>query len=348
MRLRKAIVARLALAVVWVFAVEMITTAGGELVRITSPKDGQQTKGRIRVEVQTKVEEPAYVIFCVDGARPHSTNVQPYYFELDTTALTDGSHVLAAEVYSRQGLLGQSAPVTIRVANLPAVSPEPTAVAQQPIAAAEPSRTASESRQAAPKPGLAARDAAADARSSAARPNPPQVLGGALLIGPAAAPAAATQRDEKQPSAQAALPGCPKLRAPSLDAALPVVTVILDGRTLAFDVAPAVCEGKALGALRTLIEQSGGAVNWVAAARQAVAKTMRAQLRVTIGAAQADLDGRVIDLGATVKLQSGRTIVPLRATCEPLGYRVAWTPDSRTVRLCSTEAPVRIGAISAH
>jgi len=338
MRLRKAILARLALAVVWVFAVEMMTTAGGELVRITAPKDGQQAKGRIRVEVQTQVENAAYVIFCVDGARPHSTNVQPYYFELDTSALADGPHALAAEVYSQQGRLGESAPVTIRVANMP-LSPAPTAVAQRPSAAAESPRAAGESH-------AAARDAAADAKLSAARPDSRQMLASALIIGPQAALAPTTPGDAEGPRAQVAVAEPPKVRMAGRGARVPVVAVMLDGRALAFDVAPAVCEGRAFGALRTLIEQSGGAVNWLAAARQVVAKKAGAQLRVTVGAAQADLDGRVIALGATVKLQTGRTIVPLRATCEPLGYKVAWTPDSRTVRLCSAEAPVRIGAVS--
>ena len=355
MRLRKPSFARIALAVVWVFALEMITTAGGELVRITSPKDGEQAKGRIRVDAETKVENPGYLIFCVDGARPHSTNVQPYYFELDTTALADGPHALAAEVYGRQGLLGRSSPVTIRVANAPA-SPEPQALAQQPAAPAEPTRAAREQGQAAPNSAPPASAAATDAKASAARPHESQVLTPVLVLGPQMAAAPAPQRDSTRPPALVAGPAreraCPSSpqaqRQGQASPACGVVTVILDKRALSFDVAPAVCEGRIFGALRTVIEQSGGNINWLAAAKQAVAERAGTHLRVTVGSPEANVDGRVIDLGAAVKLQAGRTMVPLRTTCEPLGYAVLWAADSHTVQLCSAVPKLTVGELPAR
>lgn len=330
MRLRKPHLMRIALTVVWVFAVEAMTSAGGELVRITSPKDSQQVKGPIRVEAQTTVEDPAYLIFCVDGARPHSTNVRPYCYDLDTTGLPAGPHVLAAEVYAREGLIAQSSPVTILVGNVVG-TPQPQALAQTAPAA----------------PQAAIPAAAPKARASAAGSEGGEALAPVLVLRPAAAPAPAAQRDPMRPATAPAFALLPKLRVPERTTALAGVTVILDGRTLSFDVAPSVDEGRTFGALRTVIESSGGTVAWLHAAKQAVAKRTQAELRVAAGSSEATLDGRPIELGAAVVLRDGRIVVPLRTTCEPLGYTVAWTEDSRTVRLCSALPPVQVGALQA-
>ena len=312
MRLRKAILARAALAVIWIFAIEAMTVAAGELVRITSPKDGQQVSGRVRVQVQTTVDDPAYLIFSVDGARPHSTNVQPYFYEFDTATLPDGPHALGAEVYSRLGLLGQSPPVTIRVANSP-IAPAAAAMVQRPAAA---------------KP------APSDAKAAAGEPAQKMSAAPILVLGPVTAPVAA--------------PAAPSLRCPEKGAANRDLTIVLDGRALSFDVAPAIFEGRAFGALRTLVQQSGGVVAWITPARQAVARRSGTQLRVTIGTSAATIDGRPLDLGSAVRLAQGRTMVPLRATCTPLGYTVAWAGGERTVRLCATEPTMRVGAVFAR
>jgi hypothetical protein len=120
------------------------------------------------------------------------------------------------------------------------------------------------------------------------------------------------------------------------------LTVILDGRELEFDVAPAITNGRTYGALRTVIEQSGGRVDWIGATKQAIARRAGAELRVTIGSLAATFDGRAIELTGAPVLTDGRTVVPLRGACEPMGLQVVWSPDSRTVRLCSVEAPVQV------
>jgi len=365
MRFTRRSLARLAVAVVWVFAAQLVTTAGGELVRITAPKDGQAVKGRIRVQAETKAENAAYLIFCIDGARPHSTNCQPYQLDVDTAALSDGPHSLAVEVYGRQGLLERSAPVTVQVTN--GNPPEPPAVAKvaAPSSPASKRVTAIPPRVTAPQVAVAPPDAIAkpasaqdgiasmarepaaslpEGRTSSAQPASAQAFSPVLILRREAISAPVSERD---PMRRADASSSHKERA-EVAACGHALVVVLDGRQLSFDVAPAVLGGRAFGGLRTLIERSGGKVDWVGAAKQAIARHESARLEVTVGVTIARLDGRAIQLGAAPMLAKGRTIVPLRTTCEPLGYRVAWTADSRTVRLVSAGAPMHVGMRAAH
>ncbi|UCH33980.1 MAG: hypothetical protein JSV65_15685 [Armatimonadota bacterium] len=330
-------------------------------MRITSPKNGQQVKGTIRVDAQTDLEDATYLIFRVDTERPHSTNGRPYFYVLDTTRLADGPHALVAEVYAREGLVGESAAVTIQVANA-AGSAVPTAVAQSPAAAVQKQSTepepekaivAAQPRAASARPSAESAApsetamAAAEATPGAIDPAPSKTLAPMLMVqsSPAAAPEAEC-RSQQRPAVAAAEK--PVLRVAEKCAAAQGVTVILDGRALTFDVEPTIREGRAFGALRTLVEESGGAVSWVAAAKQAIAKRAGTELRVTVGSSEAKVGGKVVDLGAAVQLDSDRTMVPVRTACEPLGFQVAWVGDSRTVRLCSTEAPMQVGMLLAR
>jgi len=327
MRLRRPNLARIAVAVVWVVAIEAMTAAGGELVRITSPKDGQRATGLVRVQAQTELEDPSYLIFCVDGDRPRSTNSQPYVYELDTTSLPDGPHALAAEVYAREGLVGRSDPVTIIVANNGA-SGMPTAVAQASVPAATTPSAATEPST----------PTASDRRSETVAPM--------LVFQPVAAPATPSARRHPVKTTAAPEPKVsPKLHVRGSAGPQPVVTIVLDGRTLSFDVKPAMYEGLAFGGLRRMIEQSGGSVDWLNMTKQAIAQRAQSRLQVTIGKAHATIDGRAINLGAVVRLTDGRTLVPVRATCGPMGYKVAWAGDVRTVDLCSKPGPIKVGAL---
>lgn len=343
-RLSKANMARIALAVVWVFAVEALTIAGSDLVRITSPANGQMVKGSIRVEAQTTIDDAAYLIFCLDGQRPHSTNVRPYSYDLDTAVLANGPHTLAVEVYGRAGAMAQSAPVKIEVVNGGAL----------PIATA----------QVAPAtPAGAKMSSVAATRAEAAAPSPSQSAVGqeepfapAPILAPLAVPTLSRSTNSthtKTAPAAAEAQAVVDAESPTLyvrpeHVVPPQLTVVLDGRKVAFEVPAAVEGGRVYGPLRRLIEGSGGAVSWLSAAKQAIARRAGAELRVTIGVSEAQLDGRAIDLGATPRLSGSRTVVPLRATCEPLGLNVTWSADSRTVCLYSADAPVRVGALLAR
>jgi hypothetical protein len=329
MKFRKAILARLALAVIWIFAIEAMTVAAGELVRITSPKEGQQVSGRVRVQVQTTVEDPAYLIFTVDGARPHSTNVQPYCYEFDAATLPDGQPTLGAEVYSRLGLLGESPLVTVRVVNSP-VAPAAAAMVQRP-AGKQPAPV----KDAAPaevKPATIGASPA-EVKPATIGASPRMSMTPILTLSPGTASAARGAAPGSGGAIQAGAQGA--------------LTVVLDGRPLAFDVAPSIFEGRAFGALRTVVQQSGGVVAWLAPS-QAVARRSGKLLQVTVGSSAATINHQPVDLGSAVRLAQGRTLVPLRATCTPLGYTVAWAGGERTVRLCSTEPTMQVKAVFAR
>jgi hypothetical protein len=341
MKLHRPNLARIAVAVVWLFAIQAVTMAGGELVRIIAPKNGEQVKGLVRVQAQTTIDDPSYLIFCVDGNRPHSTNTQPYTYDLDTAVLPDGPHALVAEVYSREGLIGQSSPVTVVVAN-GGQRGGPTAVA---------AASGSSPQVEPPAMGIAAeeRGMMAPAAEDEGAPGQSDAVAPMLVLQPVVTRAVSPSR--RDPTKRAAAPGpspTPKLHVRASGELRPTVTIILDGRALSFDVAPAMYEGQAFGGLRKMIEQSGGSVDWLHAAKQAIAERSRMRLQVTIGAREAIIDGRTVELGATVRLRDGRTLVPVRTACEPMGYKVAWSGDSHTVRMSSKPEAVKVGALPAH
>ncbi len=100
-------------------------------VAIASPQAGATVRGTVQVlAAPTAAEQYHYAILAVDAERRSVTNAQPLRFELDTTKLANGEHVLQVDLADLAGILSSSAPVKITVANpraaaLPADLPAP-------------------------------------------------------------------------------------------------------------------------------------------------------------------------------------------------------------------------------
>jgi hypothetical protein len=95
-----------------------------------SPAGAATVSGSVVWEVSLLAGAPSRIEFAVDGSVVGSDAAAPYGFNLDTTKLANGSHVLSATAYGPQGVKATTA-VAVKVANTvpspaPAPEPEPT------------------------------------------------------------------------------------------------------------------------------------------------------------------------------------------------------------------------------
>jgi hypothetical protein len=327
------------LAVAMVVSITGLFGASGTTVSITSPASGARVTGPVDIQVSVKTTaDVSYILFGIDGTRPSSTNSAPYVFELDSRTLTDGPHKVFAEAYARHGMIGASKPITIYVKNgsasaVPLETQKPaTQVVEQPKPRTAPRVATAPATKESPKTVADAAAAQRDASASAAVPG----------RGPRPEPA----RTAAQPAASAARPMAPAsqtvARAPGEPvAAVPSLpdrpvdrtrghTVMLNGRPVAFDVAPVITNGRMRVGFRAMFEQVGGAVSWVPETRTAKSVQPALEVEVPIGRRVAKVNGRDADLGMPAVIRSGRTIVPLRFFAETTGSALNWSPETRT------------------
>lgn len=113
------------------------------------------------------------------------------------------------------------------------------------------------------------------------------------------------------------------------------VSVVLDGTTLSFDVAPQIINGRTMVPLRKIFEAMGAEVHWFNETQ-----TVRATQDICF--VQATIDSNVMTVNGTPKtmdvpplLKDGRTLVPVRFVAESFGAKVEWDDNSSTVYITS-------------
>jgi hypothetical protein len=110
-------------------------------------------------------------------------------------------------------------------------------------------------------------------------------------------------------------------------------TVVVNGKTLAFDVPPVIESGRTLVPLRAIFEALGAAVQWDATTRTVTATRSSTTIQLAIGQAQAQRNGQPVTLDVPARIQAGRTLVPLRFVSEALGAKVTWEAATQTVTI---------------
>jgi hypothetical protein len=110
------------------------------------------------------------------------------------------------------------------------------------------------------------------------------------------------------------------------------IRVLLNGRAIDFGGVPPVQQSnRVLVPLRGVFEALGASVNYDNASQTILAERGETRVQLTLGSAQAYVNGslRVLDVPAQARL--GRTLVPLRFVSEALGADVQWNDVQRTV-----------------
>jgi hypothetical protein len=125
------------------------------------------------------------------------------------------------------------------------------------------------------------------------------------------------------------------LLAAPVCAADPAATVVLDGKTLTFDVAPINDNGRILVPLRAIFEAMGATVEWDANTSTATAVKGDTKVVLTIGSLEPTINGVVKKLDVPAKIVENRTLAPLRFVCEAFGGTVTWDANTKTASITS-------------
>ena len=113
------------------------------------------------------------------------------------------------------------------------------------------------------------------------------------------------------------------------------ISVILDGKTLSFDVPPMLVNDRTMVPMRAIFTALGAEVDWDEESQTAISVRDGVTIRIQIGSAQMEADGVAVPLDAPAMLVNDRTLVPLRAVSEAFGVTVDWQGDTNTVLLNS-------------
>ena len=119
-----------------------------------------------------------------------------------------------------------------------------------------------------------------------------------------------------------------------------LITVLVDGKQINFDVNPILDNGRTLVPMRFIFEALGATVGWDDATQTATAVKGDITISITINKPELVKNGNVIVLDVPAKLVNDRTLVPVRAVSETLGFDVSWDDFNLTVKIVADNVNV--------
>lgn len=118
------------------------------------------------------------------------------------------------------------------------------------------------------------------------------------------------------------------------------VDVVIDGNKIEFDVPAQIIDGRTMVPMRKIFETLGAEVEWYEEEQGILALTPQGKVIVMkIGAKRmivgniATNEEKKIELDVPPMLVDSRTLVPVRAISESLGYTVGWDEATQTVSI---------------
>jgi len=116
-----------------------------------------------------------------------------------------------------------------------------------------------------------------------------------------------------------------------------VISVLFDGKRIAFDQLPVIENGRTLVPLRAIFEKIGATVEWDGETQTVIAKSTEngTIIRLTIDSTTAIVNGVQVGLDVPAKIINGRTLVPVRFVSDCFGVGVDWNADIQSVILTS-------------
>lgn len=106
--------------------------------------------------------------------------------------------------------------------------------------------------------------------------------------------------------------------------AVRVISVTVDNRLVAFDVAPEIIRGRVMVPIRSIAETLGATVAWDEVNRTVHIRKNATGISLLLGSVVARVNERAIELDVPAFASGGRTLVPLRFISEALGFGVTW------------------------
>ncbi len=113
----------------------------------------------------------------------------------------------------------------------------------------------------------------------------------------------------------------------------PVISVVVNGEEVRFDVDPVIEDERTLAPMRAIFEKLGANVSWNEDTRSATASLNGTSITFAIDDTTAYINGAAAEMDVPARLINDRTMVPLRFLSENLGYNVDWNGDTHTVTI---------------
>ena len=110
-------------------------------------------------------------------------------------------------------------------------------------------------------------------------------------------------------------------------------TYTLNGEQKTMDVAPVIINSRTMLPVRYVAEALGAEIGWDGATSTATLKTADTEIKITVGAAEAIVNGQAVKLDSPAVIVSDRSFMPVRFVAETLGGTVAWDGATSTATI---------------
>ena len=110
-------------------------------------------------------------------------------------------------------------------------------------------------------------------------------------------------------------------------------TYTLNGEQKTMDVAPIIRNERTMLPVRYVAEALGASIAWDGATSTATLTTADTEIKITVGAASATVNGQAVALDSPAFIENDRTYMPVRFVAETLGGTVAWDGATSTATI---------------
>lgn len=110
-------------------------------------------------------------------------------------------------------------------------------------------------------------------------------------------------------------------------------TALIDGSSMALDVAPQISGGRTLVPVRLIGEAFGAGFSWDAKAQKVTCRLEDTTIELYIGQKTARVNGKQVVLDTSPVIVEGRTMIPLRFVGQHMGATFEWDAQSQTATI---------------
>lgn len=121
------------------------------------------------------------------------------------------------------------------------------------------------------------------------------------------------------------------------EAATDGVTVLINGKSADFDVAPQIVNDRTMVPLRAIFETMGAKVEWDTPTRTVTATKGETVVILAIDSTEPTINGKISEIDQPAIIVDSRTLAPLRFVAEAFGGKVDWNGLTRTAYITFTE-----------
>lgn len=115
------------------------------------------------------------------------------------------------------------------------------------------------------------------------------------------------------------------------------IKVMLDGRTITFDVQPQIINDRTMVPLRAIFEALGASVDWNSKTKTVTSQKGSTKIELTINSNIMYVNNTKVTIDAPACIIDDRTLVPLRAISEAYSIEVNWDGNNKTVKMYSDD-----------